>query len=73
MTIEARPPSVAEDATSMIVVNGLPGKAVYWGLQGNGTLQPLSVSLDENGAAAAVLTPTGEAGEILIVSATYGE
>ena len=72
MSIEARPATIALDATSLIVVKGTPNKAVYWSLQGNGTLQPLSIVTDANGTASAVLTPTGSAGDALIVSATYG-
>jgi hypothetical protein len=73
MTIEARPVRVATDATSLVVVHAGPLKAVYWSLQGNGTLTPLSDSTDESGVAAARIAPTGAAGEQLIVTASYGE
>ena len=72
MAVEARPALVAIDATSMIVVKTSPNRVVYWSLLGNGSLQPLSTVTDANGAAAAVLTPTGAAGDQITVSVTYG-
>lgn len=72
MTIEARPASLAIDATSLICVKADPNVVVYWSVLGNGSLQPLSTVTDANGAAAAVLTPTGSVGDELTVSVTYG-
>lgn len=72
MTIEARPATIAVDATSLIVVKTSPARVVSWALVGNGTLQPLSAVTDVNGVAAALLTPTGAAGDELEVTVTYG-
>jgi len=73
MSIEARPASVAIDATSMVVVSIAPNAPIAWGLVGNGTLEPLSLITDANGVAAAKLTPTGAPGDALTVSVTYLE
>ena len=72
MTIEARPANVAIDANSLIVFSGPPDVVVYWGVQGNATLEPIHNYTDSNGRAAAKLTPTGAVGETIIVTVDHG-
>ena len=72
MTIEARPRTVAIDASAIVVVKApLPNLPVVWSIIGNGVLEPLSVVTDGNGVAAAKLTPTGAPGDQLQVTAQY--
>jgi hypothetical protein len=73
MTIEARPSTVAIDATSLVVVKGPVNSPVVWSLEGNGTLEPFSLVTDGSGVAAAKLTPTGSVGDSLVVSVNYAE
>jgi hypothetical protein len=74
MSITATPIPVAVDASSLVILMGLPNRAVSWGLTGStGTLTVLNSYTDEWGRAAAIFRPgEGDEGSTAIVSAEYG-
>lgn len=66
------PANVYADSTGAIVVlNGLPNRAVTWSLTGSGTLTPITTTTDAQGRASAKYVP-GTAGDAVTVQATYG-
>jgi hypothetical protein len=74
MTIEARPAPVASDSSSLVVLAGLPDRAVYWALGNSaGTLVALNNRTDSQGRAAAVFTPdAADEGLVAVITASYG-
>jgi hypothetical protein len=72
MSIEARPRTLAEDASCLIVVRAFPGSAIDWSVSGPGILTPLQTVADRNGTASARLEATGEPGQSITVGASYG-
>lgn len=69
--VAAYPSIVHADATSLIVYQGAPNRAISWTLTGSGTLEPLSHYTDAAGRAGARYTP-GDAGDIVTVEAAAG-
>lgn len=72
MSVRAVPTVVAIDASSLIIAQGPADVAVYWSVTGNGTLYPIHLVTGNNGVAAAVLYPTGAAGDEISVKVEYG-
>ena len=69
--ITAYPSSVAADASSIIVLSGIPYVTVIWSLIGTGTLVPITTYTGAAGTAHAIYTP-GIVGETVTIQATHG-
>ena len=69
--LTAYPDRVRADATSMIVYQGEPLRAIEWELTGSGSLEPIGYYTDESGRAAAIYTP-GEPGDVVTIGVTAG-
>lgn len=66
------PANVYGDSTgALVVLSGLPNRAVTWSLTGSGTLTPLTTFTDAQGRASAKYVP-GTIGDVVTVEATYG-
>ena len=70
-TLTAFPNAVAADASSLLLYQGLPNRAVAWALTGSGTLAALSAKTDHAGVAAARYTP-GTVGATILIEVTAG-
>lgn len=69
--IDARPRTVAIDASSLVVFKGEPDTPVIWSVSGNGTLYPIDLVTNSDGVASGVLYPTGAAGDVVVVRVAY--
>lgn len=60
----------ADSTGALVVVSGLPNRAVTWQLTGAGTLTPINTYTDAQGRAAARFVPAGAG--VVTVQASYG-
>ena len=70
-TLTSYPAGVAADASSLLLYQGVPNRAVQWALTGSGTLAALSARTDHAGVAAARYTP-GTVGATVLIEVTAG-
>lgn len=70
-TLTAYPGSPTENASTLLVYQGTPRRAVNWRLTGSGALAALSPMTNHAGVAAAVYTP-GMAGETVLIEVDAG-
>ena len=70
--IRAIPIHVQPDAGSIVIFQGPPNVAVLWSVLGNGFLLYESMYTEENGIAHAKLIPTGDPGDEITVTVSYG-
>lgn len=70
-TLTAYPGSPAQDASTLLVYQGMPRRAVNWRLTGSGAIAALSLMTNHAGVAVAVYTP-GVAGEAVLIEVDAG-
>lgn len=61
----------ADSSGALVVLSGIPNRAVTWSLTGSGTLTPITTTTDAQGRASAKYVPA-VAGDVVTIEATYG-